>query len=131
MLPEIEIRVLSIRAVLHLFNRFKEFKFSQYWFYLTIFGENLGEKGFPFSASLRSKSKTGLHVPFFPQYFNFKSFCDFLYLRYASYVKHDCSLFCSVFSQSTHLYILTEEFCSNTLILITDIQNFFQSSYYL
>lgn len=66
MLPAIEIRVLSIRAVLHLLNRFKEFKFSQYWFYLTVFGENLGEKGVPFSASLRSKSETGLHVPFLP-----------------------------------------------------------------
>lgn len=128
MLPAIEIRVLSIRAVLHLFNRFKEFKFSQYWFYLTVFGENLGEKGFPFSALLRSRSETGLHVPFLPQYFNFKSFCDFLYLRH---VLHDCSLFCSVFSQSTYLYILTEEFCSDTLILITNMQNFFQSSYYL
>lgn len=129
MLPAIEIRVLSIRAVLHLFNRFQEFKFSQYSFYLTVFGENLVGKGFPFSASL--SSETRLHVPLSPQYFNFKSLCDFLYLRYVSYVKHDCSSFHSVFSQSTHLYILTEEFCSDTFILITDIQNFFQSSYYL
>ena len=100
--------------MLHLFNRFQEFKFSQYSFYLTVFGENLVGKGFPFSASLSSESETRLHVPFFPQYFNFKSLCDFLYLRYVSCVKHDCSSFRSVFSQSTHLYILTEEFCSDT-----------------
>lgn len=45
MLPAIEIRVLSIRAVLYLFNRFQEFQIQPVLFYLTVFGEILLKKG--------------------------------------------------------------------------------------